>query len=183
MGRPLFWVLSFVAGLSACASVDRPGEGRLVLPASPSPRVLSETALRCFEGQAPTANGAERPLVTALLSPRMVYSLLEWPRMQREAEAAGYRVQAWRDPRVPLGEWQQAWASPAMHGWNGPLPQALPEACVAEWGPVNHVPLVRVVWMGRLHPWPAWGIMDREAWLATLALRRNGLADAMEAAK
>src|SRR3990167_8339831 len=47
-------------------------------------------------------------VVVMLLSPRMVYTLLEWPRMRQTAEALGYRVLGWKDPRVPETEWQTA---------------------------------------------------------------------------
>ena len=119
-----------------------------------------------------------RPLLAALVSPRMVYSLLEWPRMQAEAQALGFRVQVWQDPRVPPAEWAMALASPALVRWEGPAPAPLPRDCLAQWGAVDHWPLTRVISGQLVHPWPIWGVMSTEAWRASLLNRLHGLSAA-----
>lgn len=91
--------------------------------------------------------------------------------MQREAERLGFRVVAWRDPRVPDAEWQSALASPALAVWDVPFPHALPEPCWAQWMPIDHVPLTRIVWQASVHPWPIWGVMTNGAWRASLGHR------------
>ena len=138
---------------------------------------LDSNALKCLVGE-PIYPEDARPLLAALLSPRMVYSLLEWPRMQREAEHLGFLVVAWRDPRVPELEWQAALASPGLAGWDVPMPRALPSACWAQWAPIDHVPLTRVAFHADMHPWPIWGVMTSNAWRASLTHRLNMLKNA-----
>ena len=46
--------------------------------------------------------------VVVVLSPRMVYALIEWPRMREAAVAMGLRVVASRAPGLPEQEWAAA---------------------------------------------------------------------------
>jgi hypothetical protein len=141
---------------------------------------LSPAEIRCFDKEF-NVPGETRPLVVALLSPRMVYSLLEWPRMQGEADSMGFRVQAWRDPRIPDEEWQAAQASKPFSGWGAPWPLRLPADCLAPWGPIDHLPLTRVVLHTHLHKWPIWGVMTSTAWRESLQNRLQVLQAAAKA--
>lgn len=129
---------------------------------------------------APAPAALDTPILHMLLSPRMPYALLEWPRMQRLAQQQGLAVQPWRDPRVPLAEWQAASRAaglpalahiPAMH-----------EARAALFGLLHHAPSSLV---GRCtpapepacrwHPWPILGVMPNAHWLGLLQHRLDAL--------
>lgn len=122
---------------------------------------------------------ASKPVVIMLLSPRMVYSLLEWSRMRQAAEAIGYRVLSWKDPRVPDEEWRAALASPAST-LNDPYAlHAMPARCQWLWRGVNHLPMSFVSLGSQLHPWPVWGVMPDEAWREALQFRWLALQRAL----
>ncbi|MDO5626475.1 MAG: hypothetical protein Q4G71_17535 [Pseudomonadota bacterium] len=114
-------------------------------------------------------------MVMVLLSPRMVYALLEWPRMQRVAQEAGFAVKVWRDPRVPDAEWQEAVHASGQAEMLAapPMPAPLATAC----GLLNHAPAAVVSWQGRVHPWPIQGVMPDAAWLAVLRARHQALLE------
>jgi hypothetical protein len=116
-----------------------------------------------------------RPGLIVVLSPRMVYSLLEWPRLQREAFGLGFWTLVWQDPQVPDSEWAAAMASGPMVDWPLPKPVRPPQNCLADWLPFDHVPYVRVVLGQWLHTWPIWGVMPGQHWQAVLLNRRGAL--------
>ena len=176
MGRrpAFFWALFLCTLATACA------EKSFLIGVEPH-EIDSEpvstpslTALQCFEGRGVSASDT-RPLVVAVLSPRMVYSLLEWPSMAQEAERLGFRVLAWRDPRVPEEEWRLTLASEVYLKVGAPNPSPMPADCLRQWAPIDHLPLVRVLLDGRLHRWPIWGVMTRDAWRASLLNRLETL--------
>lgn len=110
-----------------------------------------------------------------VLSPRMVYALKEWPRMQAVAQAAGFRVLALRDPRVPLDEWQAAVQTLGLHDAATLPPIPLPMA--ARCGLLNHMPSSLLVRCQRAHPWPVLGVMPDKAWRAVLRQRDEWLKE------
>lgn len=165
--------LTSVVLVFGCADVAV-AEVQMGVQGAAAPDMVAPGALRCFGGWGEGVGGS-RTWVSALLSPRMVYSLLEWPRMQREAELWGFRVQSWRDPRVPEEEWRLAQTSKVFTTWDVPLPEPLPLDCLPFWAPVDHLPLVRVLRGTRLHPWPIWGVMTSDAWRESLEIRRRSL--------
>lgn len=119
------------------------------------------------------------PVLLVLLSPRMVYALQEWPRMDATAQLAGFRVVACRDPRVPLDEWQ---AAARQVDW--PEGQGLPalgEDEARRHGLLNHAPSALVMARGCVHPWPVLGVMPDAAWRAVLMARRADLEQAAPA--
>ena len=165
--------------LSGCAAIGPPaGPGDVSKVAA----LDSTWSRRCLDGQ--TEKGAKAsPWVVAVLSPRMVYSLLEWPRMQREAVKMGFQVKAWKDPSVPEAEWQAAFASPALDVWTLPRPVAAPAGCLSDWLPIDHVPYVRVVQGEWAHAWPVWGVMPSDGWRDVLSKRLATLRCAMKGAR
>lgn len=174
-------VVLLFAVLTGCATAPSPPE------ATPVPVVqlssgLDAAGLRCFLGPETGLTGEERPWVVALLSPRMVYSLQAWPRMKSEAEALGFRVAAWRDPRIPEIEWRAALDTEALSRSNSVEVEALQEGCLAQWMPIDHVPLTRVLWRGHVHRWPVWGVMTSQAWEETLRNRLASLKGAVASA-
>jgi hypothetical protein len=107
------------------------------------------------------------------LSPRMVYSLLEWRRMRAVAADEGFCVIPARDPRVPPGEWRQAVsraglpeldAAPSLA--NLGVPQALF---------FNHAPTSQVWRCGQAHAWPIFGVMTDIGWRRSLRARLTDL--------
>ncbi|MDO5291090.1 MAG: hypothetical protein Q4F13_15890 [Pseudomonadota bacterium] len=117
----------------------------------------------------------EAMVVMALLSPRMVYALQEWPRMQKAAEQAGFAVRVWRDPRVPDKEWRAAVQSLGLSEWvHAPV---LPQSVAAPCGLLTHAPSALVFLEGRAHPWPIYGVMPDAQWLAVLQSRVQWLRE------
>lgn len=162
------WLLGALS--TACAGTN----GSTVLMASEPVSALSLAELQCFEGAIADPSDT-RPMVVAMLSPRMVFSLLEWASMAREAQALGFRVRAWRDPRVPEPEWLLALSSEAFSKSGAPDPAPLPPDCMDQWSPIDHLPLTRVLREGHLHRWPIWGVMTPEAWRDSLLNRLETL--------
>lgn len=114
--------------------------------------------------------------VVMLISPRMVYSLLEWPRMHAQAQAAGFQVVTWSSPDLLPGEWTQAVRAVS---WPRSLRDAIgevPPACAPLLYRVNHFPYSVVVAQNRMHNWPIWGVVSNEAWAASLAHRLSALS-------
>ena len=109
-----------------------------------------------------------------VLSPRMVYALLEWPRMRDAAIAEGFQVVATRDPRVPDAEWRAAVQAAGLHELAA-VPSIDAEAA-ARCGLLNHFPSSLVIRCGRTHPWPILGVMPERAWRSVLAQRRESLS-------
>lgn len=139
-------------------------------------RAMTAEEHACFVG---TPTDASKPVVVILLSPRMVYSLLEWARMRQTAEALGYRVQSWKDPRVPEAEWRAALASPAARTTDPDALLAMPAQCDSLWRGMNHSPMSLVLLGSHLHPWPVWGVMPEEAWSEALRFRLLALRRAL----
>lgn len=114
-----------------------------------------------------------QPVVRMLLSPRMPYALLEWRRMRRAAEGAGFEVRAERDPRVPPAEWRAAVQALGL----AELAEApaLDEPTAAALGLLHHAPSSVVERCGVRHPWPILGVMPDAAWQALLRQRLAAL--------
>ena len=113
--------------------------------------------------------------LVAVLSPRMPQALMEWPRMAAVARAEGFEVRAFRDPRVPLEEWQSAsYAAelPSQYTDVPPLRLEIAQACQL----LNHSPAMVVARCGRTHPWPIYGVMPDPGWKNVLRSRRVALA-------
>jgi hypothetical protein len=126
----------------------------------------------CHTALPPSSQGT----VVMVISPRMVYSMGEWPRMRGLAEAAGFQVVTWRSPDLLPGEWAQAvqtlsW-SPSMRD----AIEEVPPACAPVLGTVNHFPYSVVIAHNRIHSWPIWGVLSDEAWATSLAHRLNALS-------
>lgn len=124
------------------------------------------------------STGSAVPVVVMLISPRMVYSMSEWPRMRLAALAAGFEVVTWKAPGVSAQEWAQA-----VHVTHWPRSQSaligdVPAACTAWLRRLNHFPFSSVVLGGQVHQWPIWGVLSDEAWTASLALRLEALKGA-----
>ncbi|HMN20597.1 MAG TPA: hypothetical protein PKA16_04305 [Ottowia sp.] len=116
---------------------------------------------------------AEPAAVRMVLSPRMPYALLEWRRMRRAAEDAGFRVSALRDPRVPDEEWQAAVRAVDLPELaDAPL---LDEPTGRALGLLHHAPSSMVERCGTRHPWPILGVMPDAAWLGLLRQRAGTL--------
>lgn len=115
----------------------------------------------------------ERVTLLAVLSPRMVYALKEWPRMQVVAEQAGYSVRVKRDPRVPKAEWQDAAESQGLRAIKDI--EAMDEQLAAMCGLLNHAPSVLIGRCGIVHPWPILGVMPDAQWSAVLRSRASAL--------
>lgn len=121
-----------------------------------------------------------RPIVVAVLSPRMVYSMTEWPRMRAAAEGAGFDVVAWW--ASDLAEDEGAMAAEKA-GWSTHEIAHLvrvPHACSVLLGHPNHYPYSQVLDRGRLHAWPIWGVMPNQAWVESLRWRWRSLQQAGE---
>lgn len=118
------------------------------------------------------------PVVVMLISPRMVYSLSEWPRMRLAALAAGFDVVTWKAPGVPPHEWAQAVQAARWTPMQSALIGDAPAACSAWWQSLNHFPFSVVVQGDQVHGWPIWGVLPDEAWTASLAVRLEALREA-----
>ena len=116
-----------------------------------------------------------RPALLVVLSPRMPYALREWRRMAGVAERAGFRVQAMRDPRVPLREWRQAVAVVGSDRLQG-VP-AVDESLAGTCGLLNHSPAALAGRCGVVHPWPILGVMPDDALLQVLRARFEALSE------
>ena len=120
-----------------------------------------------------TLDALPQTVVQVVLSPRMPYALKEWRRMEAAARQAGFRVMAFRDPRVPDAEWQDA-----VMAANLPELRDVPVVALAAaraCGVLNHAPATVVARCGRVHPWPILGVMPDQAWLHLLKARSAGL--------
>ncbi|MFT3779879.1 MAG: hypothetical protein QM772_16710 [Ottowia sp.] len=109
-----------------------------------------------------------------VLSPRMVYALIEWPRMREAAVSAGFSVTVARDPRVPPSEWSSAVEAAGL-----PELSAAPRVdadLAGSCGLLNHFPSTLVGRCGRPHPWPILGVMPDAAWRSLLVQRRDAMA-------
>ncbi len=115
----------------------------------------------------PAATGT--PSVHVLLSPRMPYALKEWRRMADVARQAGFRVAAYRDPRVPLPEWRAAVSAEGLDALLTLAPLDLNSAQSCDM--LNHAPTAVVARCGHVHPWPVRGVMPESAWRHVLAAR------------
>jgi hypothetical protein len=118
------------------------------------------------------------PVVVMLISPRMLYSLLEWPRMRSGALVAGFDVVTWKAPGVSAQEWAQAIQAARWTPAQSDLVSDVPAACAAWLQRVNHFPFSTVVLGRHAHEWPIWGVLTDEAWAVSLALRLDALRDA-----
>ncbi len=112
-------------------------------------------------------------VVRVVLSPRMPHALLEWPRMARVAQEAGLQILAFRDPRVPMAEWQDATRDSSLEPWRD-LP-ALAADVAAACRMLNHAPTAVLERCSHVHPWPIWGVMPDLAWRHVLQARRADL--------
>lgn len=114
-------------------------------------------------------------MLVSVLSPRMVYSMTDWPRMRSAALAQGFGVVAWWSPRVTA---QEAAEAASRAGWPMTVlrqTSAVPEAC-ADWvGEPNHFPYTRVLLRGGAHPWPIWGVLPDHRWIESLHWRVHAL--------
>jgi hypothetical protein len=111
------------------------------------------------------------PVLVSVLSPRMVYSMTEWPRMRAAAETLGFGVVAWWSPQVSE---QEATEAAARAGWPMTVlsrTSVVPEECTAWVGVPNHFPYTRVRLQGRTHAWPIWGVLPDQRWLESLQRR------------
>ena len=113
-----------------------------------------------------------------LISPRMVYSMLEWPRMRSVALAAGFDVVTWKAPGVSANEWSEAVQAARWTLSQSALISDAPAACATWLQRLNHFPVSSVVEGDQVHDWPIWGVLSDEAWAASLALRLGFLKDA-----
>lgn len=115
------------------------------------------------------------PVLVSVLSPQMVYSMTEWPRMRAAAEKQGLRVVAWWSPQVSE---QEAAEAAARAGWPRALLRrtaTVPEECIEWVGMPNHFPYMRVRLHGRTHAWPIWGVMPDRQWIESLQWRVRAL--------
>jgi hypothetical protein len=108
-----------------------------------------------------------------VLSPRVPYALAEWRRMAAAAREAGFRVLAFRDPRVPLQEWEDAVQVAGLPELLHIRPLSLERAQACQ--VLNHTPATIVALCGRAHAWPVLGVMPDPAWLFVLNQRRAAL--------
>jgi hypothetical protein len=120
-----------------------------------------------------TATAPRAPVVVMALSPRMVYSFLEWRHMRALAVKDGFCVVAARDPRVPESEWKLAVNSIG-------LGELLAAPTLTDLGLetalfFNHAPTSQVWFKGRAHPWTILGVMNDQAWRQSLQSRLSDL--------
>lgn len=125
-------------------------------------------------------SGSQRPILVTVLSPRMVYSVTEWPRMRTAAEAEGFDAVAWWASDLADDEGA---AAAELAGWSvhemARVAQ-VPAECGESVGRPNHYPYSRVLDRGRLHAWPIWGVMPNQAWVDSLRWRLHALRQPME---
>ncbi len=126
-----------------------------------------------------------RPQLNVWLSPRMPYSMSEWPRMHAVAQSLGFAVVVHRDSRVTSDEWQ---AATVATGWPAELKHAAsaPTACTSTTSALNraavdHFPTAIVVNGHGVHPWPIQGVMPGHAWRAALQHRLKSTTDSPSA--
>jgi hypothetical protein len=151
-----------VAAVALTTTAGLWGVARAVPPSATGACPLSAAAF------AP-ASAPRAPVVLMMLSPRMVYSLLEWRRMRAVAVDEGFCVIPARDPRVPESEWQQAVERAS-------LPELLQAPSLADLGVpqalfFNHAPTSQVWRCGHAHPWPVFGVMTNAGWRRSLRAR------------
>jgi hypothetical protein len=126
------------------------------------------------------SSGSQRPVLMTVLSPRMVYSVTEWPRMRAAAEAEGFDAVAWWAADVVD---EEGAAAAEMAGW--PVHEIVrvarvPAECAGSVGRPNHFPFSRVLDRGELHAWPIWGVMPNQAWIDSLRWRLQSLRQPRE---
>lgn len=155
--------------LLGCVGALHAAAAQTVLP-PPSKAVQPLTLLekRCW--QLSDTEHDQRPVVLAMISTRMGYSVTEWARLRDQADAAGFRVLLWRDPLDST----DAQAVPGT--------STVSAGCLPVWGVINHYPFVRVALGNHVHAWPVWGVMPDHAWRETLLQRLRGLQDEPDAA-
>lgn len=98
--------------------------------------------------------------------------------MKRVAEAMGFTVVSWKDPRVPPHEWRNAISVALPHGRSDVVAADLrdmPARCRPLWAGVNHSPFSLVAARDRLHPWPIWGVMPEQPWREALQFRLEAI--------
>ena len=157
-----------VAGGLAWSTVA--GAGMLRAEVEP----VSIAQAECDFGAGSQSGDAEVwPVVHIVLSPRMPYALQEWRRMAAAAHGAGFRVLAWRDPRLPDAEWQAAVAAAGLPELRDAPALELSAAQVC--GVLNHAPAAIVSRCGQGHAWPILGVMPDRAWVQLLHARRADL--------
>lgn len=118
------------------------------------------------------------PVVVMLISPRMVYSMSEWPRMRSAALAAGFEVVTWKAPGIAPHEWVQAVRAARWTPLQSASIGEAPSTCSEWFQGLNHFPFSSVVLDDQIHGWPIWGVLPDAAWVASLALRLEALKDA-----
>ena len=137
------WALGTISPVQAHASLD------------PLACTASTSAPR------PQTDGPQAVLIV-LLSPRMPYALQEWPRMASQARRLGFSVHAYRDPRVPEAEWQEA--VHALQRRDLACTPALELADALQLKLLHHAPSSAVAWCDRWHDWPILGVMPDASW-------------------
>ena len=129
-------------------------------------------ALQGVEAKMGLEAGGARPMILVMLSPRMAYSIHEWPRMAGAAQAAGFDVQVFRDPRVPKPEWE---AATRVDGFDALAAVEAPDAQTLQTfkthHAMNHAPAALVKCGRVIHPAPVLGVMPDIAWTAVLRQR------------
>lgn len=115
-------------------------------------------------------------IVLVVLSPKMVYSMTEWPRMRTTAARNGFEVVAWPSPALSEGEWQDAVVKARWSAADIASVSPAPSECSQWLGLPNHFPYSLVVEHGRVHPSPVWGVLPDAMWVDSLQLRRRELA-------
>ncbi len=118
--------------------------------------------------------------LVVVLSPKMVYSMTEWPRMRAAALDEGFDVVAWRSPALPEREWQGAVVKAQWSASDIARVARTPAVCSTWLGMPNHFPYSVVVERGLVHPSPIWGVLPDAAWIESLRLRRRDVALAGE---
>lgn len=114
-----------------------------------------------------------RTTVVMLLSPRMAYSLHEWPRMRAVAEESHFQVLALKDPRVPASEWDDALVASGLDSTDRQRLHDLPAECHSLWSRADHLPYSLVFLDSSVHTWPILGVMPNTAWRDSLEFRRR----------
>lgn len=138
------------------------------------PSVRAQTSMLPVACQ--DAAGLVEEAVISVLSPRMVYSLTEWPRLRRLAMNDGLRVIAWRSPEIGEAEWRAALDKAGWTTEDVAAVAQVPVACAAWVGRPDHFPYTWVAAPGGAVAWPIAGVLPDAAWLTSLRLRRVMLA-------